>query len=72
MMTCDSCGCTNQHACVLPARDGGLVQACAWAAPSLCTACVDNADPAWIHPDDGYMRPSWWRRWLAALIGVRR
>ena len=43
---CRECGCTELNACTL---DHGRVT-CAWAEPDLCTACVPDASPNWIHP----------------------
>jgi hypothetical protein len=59
---CRVCGCTNDDACARPATifddtreaqmapDGQLYVGCAWAEPDLCTACIDDAVPGWIHP----------------------
>lgn len=37
-MTCDGCGCSELDPC-LDERTGGP---CSWAAPGLCSACVDD------------------------------
>lgn len=48
--TCRECGCTDQRACVIVNDQGRIVTRCAWANPTLCTACTTGADPRWKHP----------------------
>lgn len=57
---CRECGCTEANACVRPASfyeahdivldDGTPLVSCGWAEEDLCTACVVDADPGWVHP----------------------
>jgi hypothetical protein len=66
---CRVCGCTNENACARPATifddtreaqmapDGQLHIGCAWAEPDLCTACIDDAVPGWIHPNREDLSP---------------
>lgn len=55
---CRVCGCTDDHACLLDARTGelvdvdagdtlnGLVVPCSWVEPNLCSGCVEAPAPA--------------------------
>lgn len=59
-IACRNCGCTNDNACVLP----GPALTCGWhevgpgngtfgpddCYEDLCTACLPDARPGWVHP----------------------
>jgi hypothetical protein len=44
---CRECGCIEIIACF---RSSDHASACAWAAPDLCTACIEDAHSDWVHP----------------------
>ena len=48
---CNACGCTEQQACTR-VDAYGLPERCSWVMPGLCSACVDDAAPGWLHPKD--------------------
>ncbi len=60
VVSCRVCGCTNDNACILP----GPAYTCGWhelgpglgtfgpgdCFEDLCTACLPDARPGWVHP----------------------